>query len=356
MWFAAGSDALSEKKDMDEWTSGPRRSITTDGSAVGVVSACLTLLDSARTAIFGGGDDIPSGRIEYRPADKSVTMAVDSVLWYDCLLQAVGPDEALQRAFAFVARTRSGHRGEARRATSAGLAVQVRDRRPCEYYAGKCRYRENCKEWHPQYCGRVVPTKVGADTVCGQYWNDELVVKAPSAIPGLQDTVTDVLKKFVFLARSELERDLLVMPRAHSINREFAAQVDTWSLLLRIAGVECIAFNFGKWESKDHKNRHATDCHAHAHVIFSPAGVVAVPLFVDRTDPPPDCSILDCAELERERILTLKVNVLADKVDILTADVGSLKAAVGRVERLLDLVLLRLPLPADGGGTAPPSK
>ena len=102
-----------------------------------------------------------------------------------------------------------------------------------------------------------------------------------------------------------------------------------------IEGVQCIALNFGRWESRDHKNAHALDCHAHAHVIFTKKGIenlsAKVDIFIGRTDPPPDYTILDCEQLERERIMALQVLRISQRLDEVQETQKEMLAALGKL-------------------------
>jgi hypothetical protein len=108
-------------------------------------------------------------------------------------------------------------------------------------------------------------------------------------------------------------------------------------MLLTISGVQCIAFNFGKWEHKEHVNPHAVDCHAHAHVIFTPEGQQALAkvfdIFVGRTDPPPDYVIHDCLEVERDRVLATAVFSIINKINTLEKTMASLSDDIAYIRK-----------------------
>ena len=289
---------------MELWRRGPLRVEKTDGNPESIARVCKNLIDDARETIFDGADRFPNGRLEYHVEVKEARLSVSSVQWFDQVLKSYGKEEAMDMALEFIREVRH-HVPEQKKAAVVG---QVSAPQYCKNYL-ECKFGVSCRDGHPEkpWCVKPVSSDDGFSVKCGQYYETALKIKQNL--------------HYHYVARRELQRDLLVFPDVHTTNQAFVCDVDTWKELSEITAtfqVSHIAFNFGRWESKQHQNPHAVDCHAHAHVILTHAGQQQIaskfPIFKYRTDPPDDYLVQDCVELEQQRVMGNQLLNLSDRL------------------------------------------
>ncbi|PKY48532.1 hypothetical protein RhiirA4_464162 [Rhizophagus irregularis] len=178
---------------------------------------------------------------------------------------------------------------------------------------GTCKYTKNCGRGdHPEiYCKGAVVTKDGRKSTCNFYFITKLVVN---------DLSND---KYVVMLRREPFRELLLIPRpnnesnncGHYTNETLVRQETFWKDLLsrrQSLNFHSIAINYGEWETLQSQNKYAQECHAHVHLYFSSDTWKIVREKITNSDislkfsardyPEPNYLLIDCDELENERL------------------------------------------------------
>ena len=157
---------------------------------------------------------------------------------------------------------------------------------------------------------------------------------------------------FVFMARPERVRELLMLPRPyllqssddhnerHRNNATLVTLPRTWNVVALLVkhlesihspAVEEVALNYGPWETRLSEDHEADDCHGHLHIILTEEFVAyitqtqisAFSALYNRTGPPKDYSYEDCKELQTHRLLLERFQSLSDQVASLQNEVTS---------------------------------
>ena len=349
-------------------------------NAAKLAAASGELLALMNTHIFRGGRVI-AARLEYDLRSNMLRLTFSSVVWFDRLVEWSNPAAATTVAVAYVKATRGTHVEEhpsttseacPRKLPSAELCKFVKNGGVCPSFAPpaaprlsaadraavaggdvavarpesrKAKPGQPCKFYHPSLpvCRKHVVTDDGSNMVCGQYYMNELVLK-PTELRPLFGNINNQVEKggatFYYMARRELMREILVLPRIHRSNAELAVMEEAWKAALQFRGdaaagvimtpsdLAYIAMNFGEWESKQRAVKHAIECHAHMHLGFARSALprlALVPVLKGRTDSAPCYPLQDCIELESARLLA---SVMADHGERLTA-LGERLTALG---------------------------
>lgn len=327
---------------MEKWYHGPRRHVATDGSAAKIAELSRTLLADARSTIFEDAPRFPHGRLVYHFGTKKLSIHVSSVRWYDRMLQFYRPSDVDRQAKAFVTEIRASTVKEHPRSTSEECKVKISETSLCRFRS-ECKNRGNCDYYHPPKnlppCDENVPTDDGSVTRCDQWYHEKLLI---DPTPIFDHPAQHKLGSFWFKARQELQRDLIIFPRKHTTNEKFAAVEAFWQMVLDIKApyaVDYVAFNFGRWESNQHQNKHALDCHAHAHVVFTVGGAKYIaqryPPFAGRSDAPTDYGIEDCVELEQQRLFFPMLIGLEARMGALEANMAQMTGMISAMYRVV---------------------
>lgn len=176
----------------------------------------------------------------------------------------------------------------------------------------QCRSMAQCYLKHPYVgtaCSGDVTLRNNCKTKCGFYSKPELSLTAHL---GKQHGSTSL---FTVEARADPVRDCLILPRpstaGHYDNMTFVSFADTWSFVVEVCrdivalarqAPECVAVNFGAWESLMSRDPNNVECHAHIHLLLSTAAVrelgKTLPAIRGRYDEPSDYAAEDCRAMQ----------------------------------------------------------
>src|SRR5690242_9723255 len=112
-----------------------------------------------------------------------------------------------------------------------------------------------------------VMTRDGREVICDYYFVTKLIVQELST------------ENYVILLRRGPIRELLMLPRPnkekenynHFDNETLVKNRDFWADLLeqrRRLNCHFIAFNYGRWETGQSRDKYAQACHSHVHLYF----------------------------------------------------------------------------------------
>lgn len=327
-----------EERTEDMFQDGPFLEVKVD-SWEALPALSKQLIERVQRSMFDHLRRIPAGRLEFNPSTMKLRLTTSSVVWFDKVVQWRGKSKAMQEALLFLSATRETVLPETATASSENCEVVIDGRPLCRFElkkSGSCWKfpkqqctdymhgagpEEQIKAWVCRHAS--IATDDGSRVSCHQWQHPQLKIEPSEFFQHHdKDQRKAILegggrKDYVLLqARRQLQRDLLVFPQSHKTNAQMAANDKFWSVLKLVydelnhgdcqPSVDCIAFNFGTWESREHGNPHALDCHAHAHVLLTKYGVEKLaarfPIFYGRTDTVEQYRLKDCLELEQERL------------------------------------------------------
>jgi len=279
---------------------------------------------------------------------------LDSVSWFDSLVNQISEVNAVQVARKFVTESRNKLRDLPPVDPSHDLMVQPREY--CALYP--CTYintRNGCnKPAHSimSHCSQLMKRADGGSRQCNFFLYDEFTVRPGGHISTDVSKILAFSKNFNLGNRREPIRDLLLVPKYHKTNDQLVTDSDMWNtiaLIIRLfeavirtsiqnlpttanTVLEGVAVNFGRWETAQSMDdsQYALDCHGHIHLLLTR---LAVDVLVKddgfsglrgRVQHPDTNLELDCREMENLRLLGAENKIMQNDISIIKSQLSQI--------------------------------
>lgn len=330
-----------------------------------LASASKRLLDVVLTRPEKPG----SFRLELRPPSGSSTnvwelaMIVDPLFWFDVLLPK---DQRVSIARAWITQQH-----ERKRTELSSLPVEVIPDDYCKFGAD-CRYvktKNGCDSKHSLWtCGEPCRKLNGSNGPCSWQCFTELRIEQLSTenwIVQARHTPTlprDLLLipspvKTVSPERNAVKRALAGGWNGHMTNLELVVLERFWEQVFWVMQTvssfthletrevcECVAVNFGKWESKVAQDPYSLVCHAHSHLLLTieahrlmTTGVLRAKFVNSKAANPLVGRNADSRDYAEDNTKELEVHrVLREEIGEIQASVSRIEIAQAGLEKLLD--------------------
>lgn len=309
--------------------------------------------------------------ISYEPVEKTLYLRLQSTAWFDIFFRDRNQIDQLRIATEFVETTKRNV------AVNDMIMdkIQVIDGSEC---INKCRAGEKCQRknscstypfvsvqegnnsymltepefYHPAAkdvnCNHQVTLSVGSQIPCEHFVSQQLVILNENG--------------YVVGLKREPIRQLTMSPLEHLTNRQLVVKAKFWKNALNLCnlyGGHEVTLNFGKWETVESKNPYIMDCHGHAHINIDLENWNEKVLSrLHHNSPqkkranqslrsPPNYRLLDCKELEAQRLSSLQSKVFFDSyIDVAESLKGTAESLKGILESLKNVATIldsRLP-------------
>ncbi|RGB22566.1 hypothetical protein C1646_677744 [Rhizophagus diaphanus] len=283
-------------------------------------------------------------RIELRPnkSQWNLYLHIDSVAWFDALINKCTDDERLNKARSYVDNVRNSY-NPPRAETSDYEPVLAKQY--CPYHTECVKHKKKCAHFHstPEiYCDAMSAQKHRPNRPCNWYVENERIVPFDSRL--LYDKYrVDDNDDWILTSRQSNVREILVFPLKHKTNKELVKSKSFWlwvfeDVVNKFFGkfqpneypVNCFALNFGEWESEESVDRYAINCHGHLHLQLKLELVKKMEekflAMRGKVDDPTHYGLKDCQELETSRLLSMENSRISHKLDLIFNTLELIKA------------------------------
>ncbi|RIA79790.1 hypothetical protein C1645_745686 [Glomus cerebriforme] len=280
-----------------------------------------------------------SFRMEVKISDDSVLFRVclDTVSWYDVYLRDKPRTEAVIIAKEYITATRKTVPPEEDGPFIVNLNCEDLEKNKAYTRCIKSYYHDKslCEYDHTEHvCKAKVQTRDSREEICNFYCATKLTLQMFST------------KDYIVLLRRDIIRELLLAPCPnkekdnHCDNEEMLQRTEFWSVLLKhwkLLKFHTMAANFGRWELAQSRDKYTQTCHAHVHLLFNKEDWEVMKEKVTNNEllsklnirncPGPNYLLMDCMELEKQRLQLEESRCMSSSIDKLIDSVNELTKA-----------------------------